>query len=174
MVFKKVFGAFKSMGDTGADMFGRVKVGIQKYSPYVWEGMKKYGPDILEMATGLGSMIPDPTIAGPSAAAGAAIRAFRNKLSSVPNEAVRDKLLSAVTPDSGAVPSPAINRHPVIGVNADGSLIRAGGGTGIVNHMSEALPAVMKHIRNTIKTREAEAKAFRRGTPHKKQKKSKK
>ena len=169
MVFKKVFGAFKSMGDTGADIFGRVKVGIQKYSPHVLGGIKKYGPDVLEAVTGLGSVIPNPFMSE-FAAANTVARAFRSKLNNVTNEEVRDKLLSVLTPDTTTAPSPAIKRNPVIGINADGSLIREGGRTVIVNHMSEALPAVMKHIRNTIRTREAEAKAFRRGTPYKKKK----
>ena len=52
--------------------------------------IKKYGPDVLELVTGLGSVIPNPFM-NEFAAANTAARAFRSKLNNVPNEEVRDK-----------------------------------------------------------------------------------
>jgi len=173
MAYEKIAGAFKTMGNTISDGFGKLKVGAFKY-----------GPDILEGATALGAAIPGPWQA-PSAAAHLGIKAVRNSLAGVPNEAAKEKLDSVLTDSSKNeyAPSPGA----VIGKSADGSLIRQGisapkignGFAKIANtyastlkaRQTHALPAAVNHLNQTIKTREAEAKAFRKGKSFKKHRK---
>ena len=84
MVYQKVFGALKSMNNSASDVFGRIKVGVQKYAP-----------DVLEHGTALASMIPGAHQPF-AAAANLGIRALRGKIEEVPNKEVAQKLSSAV------------------------------------------------------------------------------
>jgi len=153
MVYQKVFGALKSMNNNASDVFGRIKVGVQKYAP-----------DILEHGTAIASMIPGAHQPF-AAAANMGIRALRGKINEVPNKEAAEKLSSAVN-----------DNNPVIGVDGGGNVLYKGdreGGNKIMPNFAETLPVAVKHFQNTIRTREAEAKAFRKGNIFKKYRKIK-
>ena len=156
MVFRKIAGAFKTMGGKLADTAGRIKVGAFKY-----------GPDILEYGSLGASLVPGPHQPIAAAVYGG-VKGARSALEGVPNEEVKQKLMSELDIPS-KTQSTSISEKPIIGVSSDGTPVRDTPNND-VRGFSSYIPQAMTTFRQIMNTREKEARGFRKGHTGKVQK----